>query len=329
MRATHVTRSRRVACALWLTLAATLAPAAPPSESFVEVAGPQGPLKGTLLLPAEPRAAVLVIPGSGPTDRDGNGPLGLKASSYRLLAEALSAQGIAVLRFDKRGLFASAAAVPDANAVTLGDYAEDVRAWAGLLRQRSGLRCTWLLGHSEGGVVALLAAARVPDLCGLLLLATPGRPLGEVLRAQLKANPANAPLLAPALAAIAALEQGRRVEVSGLHPALQGLFNPSLQGFLIDAFSHDPQRLVAAVKQPVLVLQGQRDLQLQEVDARALQRALPQARLVLLPGVNHVLKAVAGEDLRANVATYADPSLPLAPGVVEAVLDFVGGATRP
>lgn len=71
---------------------------------------------------------MLIIPGSGPTDRDGNNLLGVKASTYRLLAHELAAKGVSSVRIDKRGMFASAAAVPDANAVTMKDYVRDTNA---------------------------------------------------------------------------------------------------------------------------------------------------------------------------------------------------------
>lgn len=305
-------------CPLWAQVASP--------ERFLEAPGPMGALKGTFVAPAVKSApVVLIIPGSGPTDRDGNNPLGVKAATYRLLAEGLAARGVATLRIDKRGMFASAAATPDANAVTIADYASDVRSWVKVLRQHTSASCVWLLGHSEGGLVAMASAKEQADVCGLVLVAAGGRPLGEILRTQLRANPANAPLLAQALPAIDALEQGRRVDASSMHPALQGLFNPAVQGFLISAFSYDPQRLLAPYSRPVLVLHGQRDLQVQEADARLLKAANPKASLVLLPNVNHVLKTVTSDDLGANRAAYADPSLPLAPSVVETIAEFLIG----
>jgi hypothetical protein len=298
----------------------------PPAESFLEAPGPTGQLKGTLLTPALKSApVVLIIPGSGPTDRDGNNQLGVKASTYRLLAEGLASHGVATLRIDKRGMFASAAATPDANAVTIADYVADVRSWVAVLRKQTGASCVWLLGHSEGGLVAMAAAKEQSDVCGLVLVATAGRPMGEVLRDQLKANPANEPILGQALPAIDALEQGHRVDTGSMHPALQGLFNPAVQGFLISAFSYDPRRVLAGYSKPVLVLQGQRDIQVGEVDARLLKQADPKANLVLLPNTNHVLKLVVSDDFGANVATYGNPALPLASGVVEAIADFLTG----
>lgn len=317
------------ACFLGCSLSAQVAS----SEHFLDAPGPTGLLKGTLLAPTLKSAAVvLIIPGSGPTDRDGNNPAGVRAATYLLLAEGLASRGVATLRIDKRGMFASAAATPDANAVTIADYVVDVRSWVAALRKQTGAPCVWLMGHSEGGLVAMASAKEQADVCGLVLVATAGRPMGAVLRDQLKANPANAPILGQALPAIDLLEHGHRVDTASLHPALQGLFNPAVQGFLISAFSYDPGRVLAGYAKPVLVLQGQRDMQVGEADAQLLKRTAVQAKLVLLPNVNHVLKSVTTDDPRANIATYGDPGLPLAAGVVDAIAEFLsdkGSGTKP
>jgi pimeloyl-ACP methyl ester carboxylesterase len=304
-------------------LSMSLLGAASPQERPIEAPGPDGPLAGTLAGPGTAQApTILIIPGSGPTDRDGNNPMGVRAGTYRLLAEGLAADGITTVRIDKRGMFASKAAVPDPNAVTIADYVTDVRHWVASIRAKTGAPCVWLFGHSEGGLVAM-AAAREPGICGLILAAAPGRRLGDIMRAQLRANPANAPVLAQAEAAIAALEAGRHADTTGMHPALLPLFRPAVQNFLIGVFALDPVKLIAGVGKPVLILQGTRDLQVTEADARALAAADPHAKLVLLADTTHVLKPVHSGDMAANFATYGDENLPLAPGVVEAIAQFV------
>lgn len=309
---------------MFIAIVMAAALAAAPVESAVEIPGGLAPLKATELAPGgKPQAAVVILPGSGPTDRDGNNPMGVRGSSYRLLAEGLAAQGVASLRMDKRGMFASGPAAADPNAVTVTVLAADANAWASDLKRRTGLRCVWLLGHSEGGLVALIAAgADNPDICGLVLVAAPGRPLGAVIREQLQANPANAPLLPQALNAISELEAGRKVDTTAMHPALLPLFRPAVQAFLIESFRQDPAGLAAKIDKPILILQGETDLQVTVADARTLKAAQPKASLVLLPQVNHLLK-VAPADRGPNLATYADPSLPLAPGVVEAIATFL------
>jgi pimeloyl-ACP methyl ester carboxylesterase len=299
-------------------------------QADISAPGPDGALKGTFTTAGKAGApVVLIIPGSGPTDRDGNSSVGLKAASYRLLAEELAAKGVSSVRIDKRGMFASAGAVPNANAVTIEDYARDVRAWVESARQRTGAKCVWLLGHSEGGLVALEAAQRDEGICGLVLVATAGRPLGDVLKDQLRANPANAPLLDQANAAVDTLAAGKRVDEAALPPPLAPLFRPAIQGFLISAFALDPAKLISNVRKPVLIVQGERDIQVSVTDAQALRAAAPNAVLALLPDTNHVLKQVMSDDRGANVATYADPNLPLAPNVTQAIATFVTNQRQP
>jgi pimeloyl-ACP methyl ester carboxylesterase len=309
-----------------------------PIEEELTASGPIGPLTGTLTLPSGRRPlptatpVFLIVPGSGPTDRDGNSPLGIAAAPYRLLAEALAERGYPSVRIDKRGMFGSAGAVSDPNDVTIARYGEDLLAWTSAIRERlpaeDGTRCVIPIGHSEGGLVALAAMGRIPDACGLILIASIGRPLDEVIREQLRANPANAPFLQEAEAALATLRRGERVDAATLSPALRPLLGEEVQGFLIDAMSYDPTELAALVERPMLVVQGTRDLQVSVADARMLADAAPDATLALVPDVNHVLKLVVSDDPSANLATYANPDLPISSEVVDAVTTFVARITK-
>ncbi|WP_210202203.1 alpha/beta fold hydrolase [Brucella pituitosa] len=240
------------------------------SSQEISVAGPFGELSGTWTKASDAAAPiVLIIPGSGPTDRDGNSPLGISAGSYRLLAEGLGAESIATVRFDKRGMFGSSSAVLDANAVTINDYVSDTRAWVEGIRRKTSSDCVWLLGHSEGGLVALATAQVEPQICGLILIATSGRPLGDVLKEQLRSNPANASILSSADTAINTLAEGKHVNHTELPASLASLFNPAIQDFLISIFTVDPAELARHVAKPILILQGERDLQIGIPDAMA------------------------------------------------------------
>ncbi|MBN9465452.1 alpha/beta hydrolase [Brevundimonas sp.] len=313
-----------------LSLAVALAAlAAAPVSTEIVLPSQPAPLHGTLLTPPDASTVAVILPGSGPTDRDGNSPLGVAAGTYRLLAEGLADQGIATLRIDKRGIAASAAAGPAEADLRFDAYAADARAWAAEAAVRAGKPCAWLIGHSEGALVALKAVAGGDDpesskVCGLILLSGAGRPAGAVLREQLASLPE--PMKTQAFAVLTQLEAGRTV--ADTPPALAALFRPSVQPYLISWLPLDPAALLAAYDGPVFIGQGTTDLQIGVADAEALAAADPRATLKLWSGVNHVLKT-APTDRAANLTTYADPALPLAPGVVEDVAGFIKANARP
>ena len=279
-----------------------------------------GDLKGQFITAGENAPVIIIVPGSGPTDLDGNNPMGVSANSYKMLAEGLAAMGISTVRIDKRGMFSSKAA-GDANAVTLDIYAQDYRDWAKAVKAQTGQDCVYLLGHSEGGLMVSAAAADNADVCGLILVAAPGRSFGNILREQLKANPANIVILKEANAAIDTLEAGKKVDTSELNPLLKPLFNDSVQGFLMSVMKVDPAALAKSADKKTLIIQGTHDIQVKPEDATLLADATG-GTLVLIDGMNHVLKD-APKNRIGNIMTYSKPDLPLSPEVVESISEFV------
>jgi pimeloyl-ACP methyl ester carboxylesterase len=182
-----------------------------------------------------------------------------------------------------------------------------------------------VLGHSEGALIALAAAQQPKGICGVILVSSAGRKLSDVIRDQLSENAAFAPELDSAFTALQALEHGDHVDASKFDPTLQKLFAPQVQDFLIDMFRQDPAKLAASIKLPLLIVQGERDVQVSTSDAKRLAAAQPKAKLVLLPDMNHVLKDVASDDRSANLATYTDASLPVDSDLVDAIVKFVKG----
>ena len=279
-----------------------------------------GELHGTMINARNSDPVVLIIPGSGPTDRDGNNPMGMKTDAYKLLAEALSEEHISTVRVDKRGMFGSSGAGA-ANISSPQAYVDDIHAWIDAIKTERGSKCVFLLGHSEGALMVSLAAEGRKDVCGLILVAGMGRKMGDVIRQQLTANPANAPVLDQAMAAINDIEAGRHPDTTNMHPALLALFRPDVQDYLIAMFGIDPVEAVRRAKKDTLIVQGTTDLQVTEQDAHLLDAA-PRTKLRLIKGMNHVLKS-APADRAANIATYADPSLPLAKDLVKYIRGFV------
>ena len=116
------------------------------------------------------------------------------------------------------------------------------------------------------------------------------------------------------------LRQGRTV--ANVSPGLQALFRPSVQPYLISWIKHHPAEIIAELSVPTLIVQGTTDLQVPEAEAQRLAVAQPQAELVIIEGMNHVLKN-APSDPVTNGATYAGPTLPLADGLVAPLVVFL------
>lgn len=304
---------------LWL-LALSLIFTGSSMAKTIMIDGPAGPLAGEATAVEGARHVVVIIPGSGPVDRDGNSPQGgLDTDAYKMLADTLADEGIASIRIDKRGFFDSSAAIADPNDVTIEAYAGDARDW--VKRAAEMAPCVWIAGHSEGGLVALVASRKPPEaLCGLLLLSTAGRPMGELLREQLRVMPGMGPSMPAIDRIVTDLEAGRTADPDALPPHLKAIFSPGLQRYMIDLFSHDPVALGHDWKGPALIVQGDADIQVKPIDADLLASALPQAKKVIVEGATHMLKAdVPGQPL----ATYTEPSHPLHPDVVPAISGFV------
>ncbi len=317
----------KLAVIVMASLLASSAFAATPRE--VTIVDGTVTLHGTILLPdgdAKVPGAVIVA-GSGATDRDGNSRLGsqtLHNDSLKLLAEQLAARGIASLRFDKRAIGASHVANLDEASLRFATYVADAVKWTALLAADPRVGHVVLIGHSEGALVATMAAEVVP-VAGVVTIAGAGEPAAAVLRRQFHSGALPAPLVGPAEATLDSLVAGK--PVAEPPPELLALFRPSVQPYLMSWLPLDPAKELAKLTVPVLIVQGSTDLQIGESDARLLAAASPAARLVIIPGMNHVLKT-APADRAANVATYHDPSLPLAPGLIDAVAGFVEGTAK-
>jgi len=279
-----------------------------------------GALHGLHINAGENSPIALIVPGSGPTDRDGNSGAGLRSNAYKHLAHQLAAKGVSTVRVDKRGLHSSAKA-GDANAVTIEIYAQDYRNWIDVVKQETGAKCVYLLGHSEGGLMVSATAIGRTDVCGLILVSAAGRQMGTVLREQLKSNPANLLILKQAFAAITKLEAGETVDTENMHPALMGLFRDSVQDYWISLMAVNPAQVAAQAKQKTLIIQGGNDIQVSVKDAGLLAEATG-GELIILGKVNHILKN-APRNRRDNMKTYSNPDLPVADGVVDAIAKFM------
>ena len=275
-----------------------------------------GAIDAYLTIPpdADRPPVALLIAGSGSTDHDGNGPQ-IKPATLKKLSEQLVARKIATLRYDKRGAGGWKPEFGRPEDFRFKDYVDDAASLVNELRGSGKFSKVILVGHSEGGLVAILTARRVP-IDRLVLLATAARRQGDLLKAQLERQLTPA-VLAPIDQAIDDIMAGKIVD-----PMPPGLsIPPAMQPGIASAFTEDPIAPLKDITEPTLIIGGARDRQVARVDYAALSAASPVAKTLWLPDMNHVLVDVTddADDLKA----YNEADRPLDTAMVDAVAAFI------
>lgn len=303
-------------CIIWL-----------PAQAEKRIISTSG-LSGTLLLPDHPAnvsnmKVVLIVAGSGAVDRDGN-VAHLKNNSLKYLAEGLAEKGIASLRYDKRGVADSAAVMMPEKDLRFANNVNDMLDWYDLLEKDGRFSGIILLGHSEGALVATLAAQKVQEqkktkLQGIILLTAAGSPAAEILKAQLIAAELPHNMLQKALAILQHLQRGEKTAI--VPPELNALFRLSVQDYVISWFAIDPVKELARVTVPVMIVSGGQDIQVPTAEAKKLA-AVGANQWVHIEDMNHILKSTDGDRVQ-NLASYTDPNLKLVPELLPALSEFI------
>jgi len=308
----------RTLLAAFTLLVVAFAANASAEESKITV----GAIDAILTLPAgiEKPPVALLIAGSGSTDHDGNGPQ-MKPATLKKLSDQLVARNIATLRYDKRGAGGWKAEFGKPEDFRFKDYVEDASALANYLRSSGKFSKIVLVGHSEGGLVAILTAQK-QTVDRLVLLATAARKQGDLLKAQLEKK-LSPEAYAPIAKAIDAIMAGQIVD-----PLPQGLsIPPAMQPGIASAFTEDPVEPLKKLQLPILIVAGGRDLQLARLDLIALSTAAPAAKTAWLPDMNHVLVDVTDDP--DNLAAYGQSDRPLDATMIDEVAAFIlEGAAR-
>jgi alpha-beta hydrolase superfamily lysophospholipase len=239
----------------------------------------------------------------------------MKNNSLQLLAHELAAQGIASIRYDKRGIGASKGALISEENLRFENYVEDSKAWASELKADPRFNKLIIIGHSEGSLIGILACEQADVFVSL---AGAGRSIDVILKEQLAVQlKGKKKLLRAANEGLSKLKEGKLVENT---PAeLFGLFSPSVQPYIISWMKYDPAVEISKLKIPIVVVQGTTDLQVQVKDAELLHAASVGSRYILIEGMNHIFK-MAPSDREKNIETYSDPQLPLAPEFLRTLL---------
>lgn len=271
---------------------------------------------GTLLIPsAEPIPLAIIIAGSGPTDRNGNQSM-MKNNSLRFLAEGLYEENIASYRYDKRLFKIMKSGQIIEEKIRFDHFVEDAVAVVEHFKNDPRFSKIYVLGHSQGSLVGMIAAQSGAD--GFVSLAGAGRAIDDVIVAQLEKQ-------APGLK-----DSGRQafddIRVNGVatnySPGLASIFRPAIQPFLRNWMEYDPQQEIKKLEVPVLIVNGDKDLQVHTSEAEILYAARPDATLEIIPMMNHVLKEIKGDDLE-NSKSYNMYNLPVMPQLIELISTFI------
>ncbi|MGA1978142.1 MAG: alpha/beta fold hydrolase [Bacteroidales bacterium] len=292
------------------------------TESEIVLKTPTGDIYGTLTMPEKIRKSpvVLIIAGSGPTDRDCNSPLGIKTNTYKMLAESFAGSGISTLRYDKRGIAKSKAALTSEKDVRFETYVNDAVAWVNMLHNDKRFSGIIVLGHSEGSLIGMIASQESP-VKRFISVSGAGQPGDTIIRKQLsKQLPPN--LMQESDNILDSLEMGKTVSKVSL--SLFSLYRPSVQPYLISWFRYDPAVEIKKLRIPVLIVQGSTDIQVSIEDARLLNAAKSDAKLLIVDNMNHIMKE-SEADRQKNIATYTNPDLPLKAGLVDELASFIKG----
>lgn len=288
-------------------------------EETIRIKVNGGIISGTLMTPKRVEKnmpVALIIAGSGPTDRNGNNIYGVHSNSYLLLAEALADNGIASFRYDKRLVGQSTPFDVGQEKMVFQDFVDDAVYLAQFLKGRKDFGKLYLIGHSEGSNIAMLAAQHV-QVDAFISIAGPGEHLSTILENQLVAQPELAKQAKPI---IDLLKQGKTT--NNIPSALNSLFAPAIQNFIISSFQIDPSAEIQKLSIPILIVGGTTDLQVPIRHAERLKEANPKATLLLIKNMNHVLKTAPAEK-EANLNTYTNANIPLNSDLVIGLVNFL------
>ena len=283
-----------------------------------------GRICGTLTMPdgVSKPPVVLLIAGSGPTDRAGNNNIGLNTNSYKMIADSLQKAGIACVRYDKRGVGESMGVLKNEADLRFEDMISDAQGLVKMLKQDPRFSKVIVMGHSEGSLIGMIVAAR-EKTAGYISVSGIAERIDVIVEKQFTAN-------SPVLGEESKIIMDSLVKgyiVKNVDSDLMVLFHPSVQPFLISWLKYDPRLEIKKLKMPVLILQGTHDIQVEADEAEKLHKACPRSTLKIIDGMSHILKQ--GPENRAdNYATYAEPELPLSPGLMPAIIKFVDSLTK-
>lgn len=279
-------------------------------------------IRGTLTLPFDHIEKIknspllIIIPGSGPTDRDGNSQFSPSKSNVFLhLADSLAKKGISSYRYDKIGVGKSTFNIEEKD-FRFEDNTEVVLQIISQMKKNLKVNNIFIMGHSEGSLIGMLTCQK-SDVKGYISLAGPAKNACDILKDQMAAN-LTGTLQTEAIENLDSL--GKGLEVKKFNIMLASLMRKSIQPYIISWFKYTPSDELAKLKCPVLIIQGGRDLQVPKAEGDKLTTV--KGDYLFYPKMNHVTKSV-GESREENLAAYSDPDFPYAENFIDNLSNWI------
>ena len=286
------------------------------SELVINATGVQ--LSGTLTLPAHAHGnmpLVIIIAGSGPTDRDCNGQ-GFKSEAYKKMAAQFALNGIATFRYDKRGVGKSIVANMKEEDLLFSQSISDAQSVIANFEKDTRFSKIIIAGHSEGSLVGMMCAQANHKY---ISIAGVSKQAHDLLKIQLKGKLGD--LEKSTFLKLDSLANGQDIACD--NPMLMSLFRPSVLPYLKSWFKINPVDEIKKVKCPILIINGTKDLQVAEINAQSLKEANPKSTLLIVPDMNHCLTEIASDKQEDNLASYNKPELALSKKMIDSMILFI------
>ncbi|WP_339887795.1 alpha/beta hydrolase [uncultured Flavobacterium sp.] len=257
---------------------------------------------------------VIIIAGSGPTNRNGNQP-GMQNNSLKYLAEAIAKDGNVAFSFDKRIISQMKEGTLDEKSLRFDDFITDVKEIITYFKNQKKYNKIIIAGHSEGSLIGMIAAKDNAD--AYISLAGAGRTIDLIITEQIEKQ---APFLkAKTEENFKILKEGKTFELE--NQMLASIFRESVQPYMITWMNYNPQEEIKKLKMPILIINGTKDIQVAESEAKLLHEANPNSELKIIDKMNHIFKEINADE--ENIKSYSNPDLPIINKLSETINSFI------